>query len=292
MLQELVQQIVNGLVLGSTYTLIALGLTMIYGILGIVNWAHGELYMLGAFVGLYLAVTVKLPFLVALVAAMIIMALFGMVLERLVFRPLRNAPEMNMIIGSLGISIFLMNAAIVAFSPNPVHFPTEYSNEYLSFIGISITVQRLLVFIISIILIAGLSYLIKRTTIGKAMRACEQNPDAARLMGISINRISLITCAIGSALAAAAGTLVGPIFLVSPAMGLAAISKVFAVVILGGMGNVEGAICASFILGLAESLTAGFLSSYYKDIVTFLILITVLVIKPQGLFGNNAIEKV
>jgi branched-chain amino acid transport system permease protein len=292
MLQELVQQIVNGLVLGSTYTLIALGLTMIYGILGIVNWAHGELYMLGAFVGLYLVVTLKLPFFIGLIGAMAIMALFGMALERLVFRPLRSAPEMNMIIGTLGISIFLMNASIVLFSPNPVRFPTEYSSQYLSFLGISITVQRLLVFVVAIVLIASLNYLIKNTSIGKAMRACEQNPDAARLMGISIDRISLITCAIGAALAAAAGTLVGPIFLVSPSMGLAAISKIFAVVILGGMGNVEGAIWASFILGLAESLTAGFLSSYYKDIVTFLILITVLVIKPQGIFGNNTIEKV
>ena len=291
-MQELIQQIVNGLVLGSTYTLIALGLTMIYGILGIVNWAHGELYMLGAFVGLYLVATLKLPFLAGLVGAMFIMAAFGIVLERLVFRPLRRAPEMNMIIGTLGISIFLMNASIILFSPNPVRFPTEYSNEFLAFFGISITVQRLLVFIVAIALIIGLNYLIKYTSIGKAMRACEQNPDAAQLMGISINRISLITCAIGSALAAAAGTLVGPIFLVSPTMGLAAITKVFAVVILGGMGNVKGAIWASFILGLAESLTAGFLSSYYKDIVTFLILITVLVLKPQGIFGNNTVEKV
>ncbi|MCX7780321.1 MAG: branched-chain amino acid ABC transporter permease [Negativicutes bacterium] len=292
MLQEFIQQIVNGLVLGSTYTLIALGLTMIYGILGIVNWAHGELYMLGAFAGLYLAVVLKLPFIVALLGAMIILAVCGMLLERLVFRPLRQAPELNMIIGTLGISIFLMNTAIVLFSPNPLSFPTEYSNEYLSFLGIAITMQRLLVFFITVVLIALLNYLIKYTELGKAMRACEQNPDAARLMGIDINRISLVTCAIGAALAAAAGVLVGPIFLVSPQMGLLAIAKVFAVVILGGMGNVEGAIWSAFILGLAESLTAGFFSSDYKDIITFFILIAVLIFRPQGLFGNNVIEKV
>lgn len=292
MLQELIQQVVNGLVLGSTYTLIALGLTMIYGILGIVNWAHGELYMLGAFAGLFLVVNLNLPFIAGLLGAMVIMAVFGMIMERLVFRPLRHAPEMNMIIGTLGISIFLMNAAIVLFSPNPLRFPTEFSHSYLSFLGISITVQRLLVFVVTVILIAALSYLIKYTTIGKAMRACEQNPDAAKLMGISINQISLITCGIGAALAAAAGALVGPIFLVSPQMGLAAISKVFAVVILGGMGNVEGAIWASFILGLAESLTAGFISSYYKDVVTFFILIAVLIVKPQGIFSQNYTEKV
>lgn len=291
-MQELLQQVVNGLVLGSTYTLIALGLTMIYGILGIVNWAHGELYMLGAFVGLWLVVNFKLPFIVGLIGAMVIMAIFGMVMERLIFRPLRGAPEMNMIIGTLGISIFLMNAAMVVFSPNPQRFPTEFSADYLSFFGISITLQRLLVFCVTAALIVVLSYIIKHTTIGKAMRACEQNPTAARLMGIDVNKVSLVTCAIGAALAAAAGTLVGPIFLVSPQMGLMAIAKVFAVVILGGMGNVEGAIWAAFILGLAESLTAGFLSSYYKDVVTFFILIAVLIFKPAGLFGKNVIEKV
>jgi branched-chain amino acid transport system permease protein len=136
------------------------------------------------------------------------------------------------------------------------------------------------------------SYVIKRTSLGKAMRACEQNLNAARLIGIDINRTFRLTCAIGAALAAAAGTLVGPIFFVSPAMGLMVIAKVFAVVILGGMGNVAGAIWAAFILGLTESMTAGFLSSDYKDVVTFLILIIVLAFKPEGLFGRNQLEKV
>jgi branched-chain amino acid transport system permease protein len=290
--QEIVQQLINGLVLGSTYALIGLGLTVIYGILGIVNWAHGEFYMLGAFAGLYLVVNWHLPFLVGLIGAMVIMALFGVIMEKLVFRPLRGAHEMNMIIGTLGISIFLMNGAIALFSPNPLRFPTEFSNAYLSFFGISITVQRLLVFVITVVLMMLFSYVIRYTTLGKAMRACEQNLNAARLMGIDVNKIFRVTCAVGAALAAAAGTLVGPIFLVSPAMGLLVIAKVFAVVILGGMGNVEGAIWAAFILGLTESITAGFISSDYKDVVTFLILIIALIFKPEGLFGRNQIEKV
>lgn len=292
MFQEIIQQIVNGLVLGSTYALIGLGLTLIYGILGIVNWAHCELYMLGAFAGLFFVVELHFPFLAGLAASMLVMAVFGVLMERLVFRPLRNAHEMNMIIGTLGISIFLMNGAIALFSPNPVRFPTEFSNDYLSFLGISMTTQRLLVFFITILLIGAFHYIIKYTSIGKAMRACEQNADAARLMGINVNQVALVTCAIGSAMAAAAGTLVGPIFLVSPQMGLMVMAKVFAVVIMGGMGNVAGAIWAAFILGLAESLTAGFVSSYYKDVVTFLILIGVLMLKPQGLFGKSQIEKV
>jgi branched-chain amino acid transport system permease protein len=290
--QEIVQQLINGMVLGSTYALIGLGLTLIYGILGIVNWAHGELYMLGAFVGLFLVVRLHLPFLAGLIGSMFIMALFGMVMEKFVFRPLRGAHEMNMIIGTLGISIFLMNGAIALFSPNPLRFPTHFSNTYLSLFGLSITVQRLLVFVVTVVLMVIFSYVIKRTSLGRAMRACEQNLNAARLMGIDINRIFRLTCAIGAALAAAAGTLVGPIFLVSPAMGLMVIAKVFAVVILGGMGNVAGAIWAAFLLGLTESMTAGFLSSDYKDVVTFLILIVVLVFKPEGLFGRNQVEKV
>jgi branched-chain amino acid transport system permease protein len=289
--QEIVQQLINGLVLGSTYALIGLGLTIIYGILGIVNWAHGELYMLGAFAGLFLAVHLHFPFLAALVGSMVIMAVFGMAMERLVFRPLRGAHEMNMIIGTLGISIFLMNGAFALFSPNPLRFPTRFSTAYLYFLGVSITIQRLLVFVVAVVLVTAFSYVIKRTTLGKAMRACEQNLDAARLMGIDVNRIFRITCAIGAALAAAAGTLVGPIFLVSPAMGLLVIAKVFAVVILGGMGNVAGAIWAAFILGLAESLTAGFISSDYKDAVTFIILIAVLIYRPEGLFGQNQLQR-
>ena len=189
MLQEVLQQVTNGLVLGSTYALIALGLTVIYGILGIVNWAHGELYMLGAFAGLFLVVNWHWPFLAGLVGAMAIMALFGVVMERLVFRPLRHAEEMNSIIGTLGISIFLMNAAILIFSPNPMRFPTEYSNQYFSLLGISITLQRLLVVVTTVALIALLHYIIQHTTIGKTMRACEQNPTAAKLMGISLSTL-------------------------------------------------------------------------------------------------------
>lgn len=292
MVQEVVQQLINGLVLGSTYALIGLGLTVIYGILGIVNWAHGELYMLGAFAGFFLAIKLHLPFLLALVGSMVVMAAFGMVMERLVFRPLRSAHEMNMIIGTLGISIFLMNGAVALFSPNPLRFPTRFSSSYLSFLGISITVQRLLVFVVTVILVVVFSYLIKATTLGKAMRACQQNLNAARLMGIDIDNVFRMTCAIGAALAAAAGVLVGPIFFVSPTMGLAVIAKVFAVVILGGMGNVAGATFAGFLLGLTESFTAGFISSDYKDVVTFLILIAVLIYKPEGLFGRYQIEKV
>lgn len=288
----LAQQLMNGFILGCIYTSIALGLTMIYGILGIINWAHGELYMIGAFVGLYMVMHLQLPFFLALLVSMIVMAVFGMLLDKAVFSPLRFKPQNNIIIGTLGASIFLQNLAIVIWGPDPQRFSSIYNNININIMGISVTMSRMIVVIVTVVLIIVLSVFIRRTKTGKAMRACEQNLNSASLMGIDIKFISLVTTGIGSALAAAAGALTGPIFLVYPTMGILTVSKAFAVVILGGLGNVEGAIIGGFILGIAESLTAGFLSSYYKDIVAFIILITVLIVKPEGIFSKYTIEKV
>lgn len=292
MLQEFLQQTMNGLTLGSIYALIALGLTILYGILGIVNWAHGEFYMVGAFVGLFISSSLNLPFIAVLLLSMILMAIFGVAIERIVLRPLKHAPQMNMIIATLGLSIFLMNVAILIWGPDPRRFPTELSDKFIRIGSINITVQRLLVILITILLIFLLSFFIKKTRLGKAMRACSQDMEAASLMGIDINMVSMLTSAISCMLAAAAGTLIGPIFLVSPTMGVLAVSKAFAVVILGGMGNVEGAIIAGFILGITESYTAGFFASNLKDWVTFFILIIVLIFRPQGIFGTKSVEKV
>lgn len=288
----ILQQIINGFVLGSIYTSIALGLTMIYGILGIINWAHGEIYMIGAFIGLFLVMILKLPFFVSLFASMVIMGIFGVMIDRLVFHPLRYKPENSIIIGTLGISIFLQNLAILVWGPDPQKFSSVYNNIYLEIMGVSITMSRLIVVVTTIILIVVLSVFIRKTKTGKAMRACAQDLHAASLMGIDINYISRVTTAIGAALAAAAGTLTGPIFLVYPTMGIMTVSKAFAVVILGGLGNVEGAIFGGFLLGITESLTSGFLSSYYKDVVAFIILISVLIAKPEGIFSKYTTEKV
>lgn len=293
MFMQFIQQLGNGLILGSTYTLIALGLTMIYGILGIVNFAHGEIYMLGAFVGLFLSSLLHLPFLGTLALTILVMALFGVAVELVVFRPLRFAPtETNIIIGTLGLSIFLLNAAIVVWGPDPVRFATEYTDVQMTILGVSMTAQRLLVLIVSIVMILSLRVFIKRTKMGKAMRACSQDLEAASLMGIEINQVAIVTSGIAAALAGTAGTLVGPVFLVYPQMSLLAATKAFCVVILGGMGNVEGAIIGGFTLGIAETLAAGFFSSYWKEVVAFIVLIMVLIIKPEGMFGERIMEKI
>lgn len=285
-------QLINGVVLGSIYALLSLGLTMIFGILGIVNFAQGELYMLGAYVGFYLIAILKLPFLLALLISMIVMGVFGLIIERVSFRPLQDKSHENMILGTLGLSIFLMNGAMLLFGAEPRRIETPYAEIFVNLGLFSISMQRLLVFIVTAVVIVLLSFFIKKTKAGKAMRACQQDLTAARIVGIDIFRIAMLTCFIGSAIAAAGGVLIAPLFLVSPVMGLKAIAKAFVVVILGGLGNVGGAIVGGFVIGIAENLTAGFISSDLKDLIPFTILILILLIKPEGLFGKYIPEKV
>lgn len=294
----LLQQLINGLVLGSIYTAIALGLTMIYGILGIINWAHGELYMLGAFATLYLVNILGSgdgaagSYFLALLLGIVIMAIFGVLLDKLVFSPLRGKSDNTIILGTLGISFFLQNLAIILFSPNPQGIPSVLNQQNLTIFGASVTWSRAIVVIVTVVLILVLNWFISKTKTGKAMRATSQDMNAARLMGIDIKFISVITTIIGAALAGVAGGLAGPIFLVQPTMGILMVTKAFAVVILGGLGNIGGAILGGFILGIAEALTAGYISSALKDIVAFVIMILVLIVKPEGVFSKYSVEKV
>ena len=294
----LLQQLINSLVLGSIYTAIALGLTMIYGILGIINWAHGELYMLGAFATLYLVNILGSgdgaagSYFLALLLGIVIMAIFGMLLDKLVFSPLRGKSDNTIILGTLGISFFLQNLAIILFSPNPQGIPSVLNQQNLTIFGASVTWSRAIVVIVTVVLILVLNWFISKTKTGKAMRATSQDMNAARLMGIDIKFISVITTIIGAALAGVAGGLAGPIFLVQPTMGILMVTKAFAVVILGGLGNIGGAILGGFILGIAEALTAGYISSELKDIVAFVIMILVLIVKPEGVFSKYSVEKV
>jgi branched-chain amino acid transport system permease protein len=288
----LTQQILNGIVSGSIYTLMALGLTMIFGILNIINFAHGELYMLGAFLALVAFKTIGLPFSIAMLLSMSVVGLFGIVVERIVFRPLRGASLSSIMITSLGLSIILQNAALLIWGPDAYRFETPYSSISIRFWGLSVTIQRLLVIVVTFILIILLTLLIQRTRTGKAMRAVAQDSEAASWMGINTNQIALITFGIGSSLAAAAGVLIGPIFLVYPTMGMEALLKALAIVIIGGMGNVPGAILTGFLIGILESITVGYISSAYKDAITFGILIIVLILKPSGLLGKYTREKI
>jgi branched-chain amino acid transport system permease protein len=303
---ELLQQIVNGLSLGSIYALIALGYTMVYGILKLINFAHGEVFMVGAYVGFYTAGALGvqtyeaagagfplLLALVVLVVAMLASALLGVTIEALAYRPVRSAPRLTPLITAIGGSLFLQNAAMLVFTPNPRRYPAILSEVRFNVGGVILTNIKIAIFVVAMLLMAGLYLLVHRTWTGRAMRALSMNIDAARLMGIDVDKTIRATFAIGSGLAAAGGILYGlDQIMINPLMGVLTGLKAFVAAVLGGIGNIPGAFVGGILIGLAEQLTAGYLSPDYRDAITFVILILVLLIKPEGLFGVVRQEKV
>ncbi|MBI2469505.1 MAG: branched-chain amino acid ABC transporter permease [Candidatus Rokubacteria bacterium] len=285
--EYLLQLIANGIVSGGVYALVALGLTLIFGVLGIINFAHGEFYMLGAYLGLALVVRLGLPYFGALAAAMAAVALGGILAERLVFRPLQRGNPTNSIISSFGLAVALQTAALHAFGPQPAVIRTGFARIPVSFLGVHLTLQRLLIPLVAGVLVVVFHVLVRHTWMGLSLRAVSQNPDAARLTGVDVNRVAALTFATGTALAGAAGVLIGSVFLMQPTMGSMVVLKAFTVVILGGMGNVYGAVGAGLLLGITESLTAGFLTNDFKDILAFLVVVLVLLVRPAGLFGKS-----
>lgn len=289
----LVEQILNGLTLGSTYALIALGYTMVYGILELVNFAHSEIYMTGAFIGLMMVTVYKLPFAAALLLGIAGSCLLGVIIEKLAYRPLRNASRIAPLISAIGVSIFLQNAALLAAGPQARAFPANFEVTSIR-LGPSIQISslQLLILLISVVLMIGLHLLIQKTKLGQAMRATAQDKETAQLMGIKIDRIISFTFAIGSALGGAAGVLVGVYFnSVDPMMGFFPGLKGFVAAVLGGIGNIPGAMLGGLILGLVEVFGAVYMSRY-KDAIAFAVLILILLIKPTGLLGRKVQEKV
>jgi branched-chain amino acid transport system permease protein len=303
---ELVQQILNGLSLGSIYALIALGYTMVYGILRLINFAHGEVFMVGAYVGYYVARALGIdgfeargesfPLYLAFVilcAAMLAAALLGAAIEFFAYRPVRSAQRLTPLITAIGVSLFLQNLAMLVFSPNPRRYPPILREIRYEFGGIILTNIKLTIFGVALALTIGLHALIQRTRTGRAMRAVSINLDAAKLMGIDTNRTIRQTFAIGSALAAAGGILFGlDQITITPLMGVLTGLKAFVAAVLGGIGNIPGAVLGGLLIGLAEQLTAGYLSPDYRDAITFVILIGILLLKPEGLLGVVKQEKV
>ena len=306
-LQQLPQQLVNGLTLGGVYALIAIGYTMVYGILGMLNFAHGEIYMIGGFTGWWVlhlltknnevVLTATLVISLMIVAAMALSGLVGILVERVAYRPLRNAPRINLLLSALGVSIFLQNL-VLNYQGAKVRFfhISSLIPESLRVIQIGSAVfsfMRALVIVITFLLMALLALIIKKTKVGKAMRATAQDIEAATFMGIDVDRIVVLVFLIGSALGGAAGTLVGLLFTqVDYYVGFQAGLKGFTAAVLGGIGNIYGAMLGGILLGLAESLAVTFLPSAYKDVVAFVILITVLIVRPWGLMGEKIPEKV
>lgn len=281
------QQVFNGIMLGSTYAIVALGLTLVFGILHVPNFAHGNIYMLGAYVAFFLITYVGFGFWIALVGCMILMALVGMFMERVVYRPLRGQSHINSFIAAIGALIFIETLVVSIWGSQGYRIPNPYP-ETMEILGIVMSQQRLIVVIAAILLIALLQLFIKRTTPGTTIEAVAQNREGAMLVGINVNSVSSMTFAISAALAAAAAALVAPIFMISPDMGALLGMKAFVIVILGGLGSIPGAILGGYILGLIEALGGGYISADYKDVFAFGALILILAIKPTGLFGKEA----
>jgi branched-chain amino acid transport system permease protein len=282
----LLQQVMNGLVTGSIYVLMALGLTMIFGVLSIINFAHGEIYMLGGYFTFSLCVFLGVPYLLAMLLAMAAVGLVGILVEKSLFKPLRGTYFLNTLLVSLGLSIVLQNVVLLLWKPDPRKIPVPYGREVIEFLGISITVQRLLVILVTTVLCLFVYYFIKKTKIGKCMRATAQEPEGAALIGVDIDKVFSVTIAVGCVLAAAAGSLIGAIFVIEPAMGIVPVLKAFIVVIVGGFGSLFGALMAGLLLGLTESFAGAYVSSTYMDVISFGILILVLLFRPEGLFGK------
>jgi branched-chain amino acid transport system permease protein len=290
---NVLQQLVNGLQIGSIYALLALGYTMVYGIVKLINFAHGDVYMVGAFIGFFLAPRLGNSFLLTMAASMLGCALLGALIERVAYKPLRTAPRIAALTTAIGVSLFLENFVRLVIGPNPLPFPKLVPMVTYKLGGVYVSNIHIMVFAVSIALAVSLQYVVMKTRTGKAMRAVSFDKDTARLMGINVDNIISITFVIGSALAAAGGVLVGLAYIViQPYMGIVPGLKAFVAAVLGGVGSIPGAVVGGLLMGVSETLVAGFLSSTYRDAVAFAILILVLLVRPEGLLGRSTGEKV
>ena len=292
-LEQFAQQMVNGISLGSIYALIALGYTMIYGIIKLINFAHGDIYMLGAYFGFIATSYLGLSFVPAIIFAMACAAIAGIIIERVAYRPMRNAPRIAILITAIGVSFLLEYGMILIASPQPRTFPAVFDAEIYHLGPVVVNNQQIVILISALILMTVLTYIVNSTKAGKAMRAVSFDADAARLMGINIDRVISMTFALGSALAAAGGVLVGVYYnSIDPLMGMLPGIKAFVAAVLGGIGIIPGAMLGGLILGVVEALVSGFLCSTFRDATAFGILILILLYRPSGILGKNVREKV
>ena len=294
-MEQLFQQTINGISLGSIYALIALGYTMVYGIIKLINFAHSDVYMLGAYIGYVCMTTLRIGFLPSLLISMTLCTVIGVVVEKVAYKPLRNATRIAVLITAIGVSLFIEYVTMAIAGANVRSYPpmTGIMADSFNIGNINISMQQVIIVSITIILMVSLQFIVKKTRIGKAMRAVSLDSDAAELMGINVNTTISFTFAIGSALAGAAGIMVGIYYnSINPLMGMLPGLKAFVAAVFGGIGIIPGAMIGGYFIGIVEVLVSGYGNSMYRDGVVFAILILVLIIKPTGLLGKNTREKV
>ncbi|HEY2627141.1 MAG TPA: branched-chain amino acid ABC transporter permease [Candidatus Udaeobacter sp.] len=300
---EFLQQLINGLSLGAFYALIALGYTMVYGVLRFINFAHGDVFMIGAFCGYYLSPRLLPHFagwmtplgpISVLVLTMLICALLGIAIEKIAYRPLRSRPKLTVLITAIGVSLFLEYGGQFAFGADPKSFPELMPDRALEGTGaLTITTTQLAAYIVTISLLVALTFIVKRTRLGMAMRALSNNATAAALMGVNIDTVVSFTFGLGSALAGAGGILFALSYpSIDPLMGLLPGIKAFVAAVLGGIGNIPGAAVGGIVLGVVETFVGGSAFSTYRDAIAFALLIIILLFRPTGIFGRAQIEKV
>ncbi|MBY0145339.1 branched-chain amino acid ABC transporter permease [Neobacillus niacini] len=291
---EIMQQLVNGVSLGSIYALIALGYTMVYGIVKLINFAHGDVFMVGAFIGFYSITILDLGFFPSLIISMTACAIMGVLIERIAYKPLRNATRIAALITAIGVSLLIEYGMIYARGAQPEAYPSDIIPvTSLDFLGVKVSSQSLLILGTSVVLMILLQFIVHKTKIGKAMRAVSHDMDAARLMGINVNNTISATFAIGSALAGAAGVAFGMYYTkIEPLMGIIPGLKAFVAAVLGGIGIIPGAMVGGLLLGVIESLVSAAGFSLWRDGVAFVVLILILIFRPAGLLGKNVREKV
>ncbi|MGO9614560.1 MAG: branched-chain amino acid ABC transporter permease [Dissulfurispiraceae bacterium] len=288
----LLQQALNALQLGSIYALIALGYTMVYGILTMINFAHGDFFMVGAFLCFVAVTFMKLPFIPALLISMAGVSLLSVFVERVAYKPLRQAPRVSAIITALGVGIFLENFTL-ALSPYPKHIPPVISMTNWTVSGVTLSSLQLIIIVLSVLLMVLLHFIVQHTKVGMAMRAISWDKNIVPLMGVPVDRIISVTFALGGCLGGAAGVMYGMAYpIIDPYMGILVGWKAFISAVVGGIGNIRGAMIGAYILGSTEILVAAFLPSTYRDFVAFSLLLVLLVFRPQGIMGKPRSQKV
>lgn len=300
-MQDFLQHIINGLSLGSIYALIALGYTMVYGILQMINFAHSDVYMVGAYAAFYAARLLGIEnspgvssLILLLVVSMVACSVLGLVIERLAYRPLRKAPKLNILITAIGVSLLLQYAGQIIFGADPKVFPEVIGDSVLAEFGVvQLKASDITVLGVSLAAMGILHWLIQHTKLGKAMRAVSVNAGVASILGINVNRVIAFTFIVGSSLAGIGSVLVGMKYpKIEPLMGTMIGLKAFVAAVLGGIGNIMGAVLGGVLMGLSEEMVVGYLSSTYRDALAFGLLIFILIYKPSGLLGKSSVEKV